>query len=81
MRYEFYGYPPDYLEQFRANIEKVTTADVDRVARKYVHPDKMAILVVGNSKDFDRALSTFGKVTPVDITIPTGKAEAQTSSK
>jgi zinc protease len=81
MRYEFYGYPPDYLEQFRTNIEKVTAADVDRVARKYVHPDKMAVLVVGNSKDFDRALSTFGKVTSIDINIPVKKAGAQTTSK
>lgn len=81
MRYEFYGYPPDYLEQFRANIEKVTTVDVDRVARKYVHPDKMAILVVGNSKDFDRALSTFGKVTSIDITIPAPQANAGTGSR
>ena len=70
MRYEFYGYPPDTLERYRAGIEKVTAADVDRVARKYIHPESMAILVVGNAKDFDRDLSTFGKVTPIDITIP-----------
>lgn len=75
MRYEFYGYPQDFLEQFRANIEKVTVADVDRVSRKYIHPDKMAVLVVGNPKDFDRALSTYGKVTTIDITIPQKKAE------
>ena len=75
MRYEFYGFPPDFLEQYRANIEKVTAADVDRVARKYIHPDKMAVLVVGNAKDFDRALSTLGTVTPVDISIPQKKAE------
>jgi zinc protease len=70
MRYEFYGFPPDFLERYRAEIEKVTAADVDRVARKYVHPEKMAVLVVGNAKEFDRDLSTFGKVTPIDISIP-----------
>jgi zinc protease len=70
IRYEFYGYPPDFLERYRAGIEKVTPADVDRVARKYIHPDRLAILVVGNAKDFDRKLTTFGKVTPVDISIP-----------
>jgi len=73
MRYEFYGYPPDFLERFRTGIEKVTPADVDRVARKYIHPDKMAVLVVGNSKDFDRELATFGHVTNIDITIPEKK--------
>ena len=73
IRYEFYGYPPDFLERYRAGIEKVTPADVDRVARKYVHPDRLAILVVGNAKDFDRKLTTFGTVTPVDISIPPPK--------
>jgi zinc protease len=73
MRYEFYGYPPDFLERYRAAIEKVLAADVDRVARKYVHPDKMAVLVVGNAKDFDRELATFGKVTTIDISIPPPK--------
>jgi zinc protease len=70
MTYEFYGYPPDFLERFRAGIEKVTAADVERVARKYVHKDQMAIFVLGNSADFDKQLSTFGKVTPMDISIP-----------
>jgi zinc protease len=73
MRYEFYGYPPDFLEQFRAGIEKVTLADVDRVARLYLRPEKLAVLVVGSSKDFDGELSKLGKVTPVDITIPEKK--------
>lgn len=74
MRYEFYGFPPDFLEHYRAGIEKVTSADVDRVARKYIHPEKMAVLVVGNPKDFDRDLSTFGKVKTIDISIPPKKA-------
>lgn len=70
MTYEFYGYPADFLDRFQAGIKKVTVDDVDRVARKYVHKDQLKLLVVGNSKDFDRDLSTFGKVTPIDITIP-----------
>lgn len=75
MRYEFYGYPPDFLERFRAGVEKVTTADVDRVARKYIHPDKMAVLVVGKAADFDRDLATFGEVKTIDISIPEKKTE------
>jgi len=73
MRYEFYGYPPDFLERFRAGIEKVTKEDVERVARKYLRPDKIAVLVVGNPKDFEGDLGKLGKVTPVDITIPEKK--------
>jgi zinc protease len=70
MTYEFYGYPADFLDRFQAGIKRVTTDDVDRVARKYVHKEQVKLLVVGNSKDFDRNLSTFGKVNNIDITIP-----------
>ena len=40
MLYEFYGYPLDFLERYRAAIEKVTADDVARVAQKYVHKDR-----------------------------------------
>jgi zinc protease len=70
MTYAFYGLPEDFLDQYRANIEKVTIADVSRVAKKYVHPDQLAVLVVGKAADFDQPLQVLGKVTTVDITIP-----------
>ena len=70
MTYEFYAYPADFLEQYRAGVEKVTAADVERVAKKYLHKDKMRTLVVGNQAEFDKPLSTLGAVTPIDITIP-----------
>ena len=70
MAYEFYGYPLNFLEEYRAGIEKATAADVNRVAGKYIHPDQLAVLVVGNPKDFDKPLSSLGPVTNVDITIP-----------
>jgi zinc protease len=70
MAYEFYGYPADFLERYRAGIEKVGKEDVARVAAKYLHKDKLAILVVGNTADFDKPLSSLGPVTNVDIAIP-----------
>ena len=74
MAYEFYGYPADFLERYRAGIEKVTAQDVARVAQRYMHKDRLAILVVGKASDFDRPLPSFGPVTNVDITIPAGTA-------
>jgi zinc protease len=68
--YEFYGYPADFLDKYRREIEKVTAADVARVAKKYIHKEDLAILVVGKAADFERPLSSFGTVTPIDITIP-----------
>jgi zinc protease len=73
MRYEFYGYPADFLERYRAGIERVTAEDVARAARKHVHKDRIALLVVGKESDFDRPLSSFGPVTNVDIAIPEPK--------
>lgn len=70
MTYAFYGLPADFLEQYRANIEKVQIADVTRVAKKYVHPDQLAVLVVGKASDLDQPLSNLGKVTTIDISIP-----------
>lgn len=68
---EFFGYPLDFqLEKYRAGIEKVTQENVARVAQKYIHRDRLAVLVVGKAPDFDRALSSFGPVTNVDISIP-----------
>jgi zinc protease len=70
MTYEFYGYPSDWLDKFAAEIEKVTVADVNRVAAKYVHRDQLAVLVIGNTKEFDKPLSSLGAVKEIDITIP-----------
>jgi zinc protease len=70
MAYEFYGYPADFLEKYRAGIEKVTPADVARIIPKYLHKDRLKVLVVGNAADFDQPLSSLGPVSDVDITIP-----------
>jgi zinc protease len=80
MAYEFYGYPPDFLERYRAGVEKVTKEDVARVAAKYLHRDKMPILVVGNAAEFGKPLSTLGVVTQLDIAIPPPPGEAAGAS-
>lgn len=70
MAYEFYGYPSDFLERYRAGIEKVSREDVARTAAKYLHKDKLAVLVIGNTAEFDKPLSSLGPVTQLDISIP-----------
>ncbi|MBI4211053.1 MAG: insulinase family protein [Deltaproteobacteria bacterium] len=45
--YRFYGYPDDYWKTYQAQVKKVTTAEVKRVAQKYLHPDAFKIVVVG----------------------------------
>lgn len=43
-----YGLPDSYFNDFITKIDAVTLADVNRVAQKYLHPDQMAIVIVGD---------------------------------
>lgn len=70
LTYEYFGYPPDFLTRYRQNVEKVTAADVARVAKTYVKRGDLAILVVGKTEGLDRPLESFGRVATIDITIP-----------
>src|SRR6266404_922258 len=76
MAYEYYGYPADFLERYRAGIEKVTTADVTRIIPKYLHKDQLDVLVAGNASEFDKPLSSLGPVKELDISIPPPPGEA-----
>jgi zinc protease len=75
---EFYGYPADYLENYKAGLEKVTVADLNNAARKYIHAEKLAVLVVGNGPEIKPSLDELklGAVQTLDVTIPMPK-EAQ----
>lgn len=76
LRYEYWGYPKDFLFQYKKKLEGVTKADVQRVAQKYLKPEQLVMVVVGKPADFDSPLASLGKpVTPLDITIPQPKQE------
>jgi zinc protease len=42
--------PDDYFAKYVQNIQAVTAADVQRVAQKYIKPDHLAVVVVGDLK-------------------------------
>ncbi|MBV9475728.1 MAG: insulinase family protein [Acidobacteria bacterium] len=46
---ELYGLPEDYFDRFRENIAAVTKDEIQRVAEKYLDPDRVVIVVVGNA--------------------------------
>ena len=52
----------------------MTLADVTAAAKKYIHPDKLAVLVVGNGPEIkqSQSLDALGLGAPktIDITIP-----------
>ena len=64
------GFAPDFLETFTDNIAKVTVEDVQAVAQKYLHPDALIIVTVGNKASFDRPLDEFGEVNEIEIKQP-----------
>jgi zinc protease len=79
MRYEYYGYPKDFLFTYQKAIEGVTRADVLRVAKDHFQPDKLTFVAVGNSKAFGKPLTALGKVNSIDLSIPEAKAESSKS--
>ncbi|MDP2914673.1 MAG: pitrilysin family protein [Candidatus Aminicenantes bacterium] len=48
---EFTGRPMNYYDAYLAKYEKVTVADLKRVAQKWLQPDKMIIMVAGNIEE------------------------------
>jgi zinc protease len=75
MTYAYNDYPMDFMETIKTGIEKVSKADVLRVAKKYLKPDEVQILVVGNKEAFDKPLTSLGELNVIDITIPPAKSE------
>ncbi len=64
---EYEELPLNYLETYIANVQAVNQEDVQRVARKYLHPDEVKILVVGDNEKFDKPLDSFGKVNVIEL--------------
>ncbi len=64
---EYEDLPLNYLETYLDNVQSVTQEDVQRVARKYLHPDEIKILVVGDKEKFDKPLDSFGKVNVIEL--------------
>ena len=49
MRLQFYAYPDDYLETYQRQVEALTAEEIVRVARVYLQPDQLHIVLVGDS--------------------------------
>jgi zinc protease len=51
-----YNLPDSYFNDFISKVNAVTLADVNRVANKYLTPDKLAIVIVGDRKVIEPGL-------------------------
>ncbi len=71
MRYEYFGYPKDYLFQYQKAVSATTIQDIQQAAKRNLKPSQLVTMVVGNEKAIVPALSTLNQtVKAIDITIP-----------
>jgi zinc protease len=66
----FYGLPLDQLQNFRDRVNAVTVDDIQRVAREFLRPDRLSVVLVGNAKAFSSQLTGvgFGQFETVELT-------------
>ncbi|HEY9791566.1 MAG TPA: pitrilysin family protein, partial [Candidatus Obscuribacterales bacterium] len=65
-----YNLPADYLQTYTDKVEAVQPEDVKRVANKDIDFDHLAITVVGDAKQIETDLRSFG---PVEVYDQSGK--------
>ena len=70
-----YGLPLDYYNGYVQSIGAITQADVQRVARQYLDPAKMAVVIVGDRKTIEPGIRALNLGTVV-VRDATGKTIA-----
>lgn len=62
-----YGYPLDYNETYLTKIKKVDAAKILQMAKRFLHPEQLVILVVGKKADLLEQLKKLGDVTVLPL--------------
>ena len=52
--------------QHEASVSKVSAEQIKTLAGKYIHPDGLTVIVVGEAKEIEPALEKLGPVTVYD---------------
>jgi zinc protease len=77
MRYEYFGYPKDFLFRYRKAIEATTAEQVQAAAQKFLKPEQFVTLIVGNRKVLAPDLAKLKQpIEAIDITIPAAPVKA-----
>lgn len=64
-----FGLSDDYFNNYTRNVLAVTKEDVQRAAKKYVDPDNIAIIIVGDRKSIEKPLEALKMGKIVNLTI------------
>ena len=64
-----YNLQPDYYATYTERVRAVTPADVQRVAERYIQPDKFAVVIVGDRKVIEPGVKALnlGPIRTVEI--------------
>jgi zinc protease len=60
---ELHGLGEGYLKNYRKNMNAVTKEDIQRVAKKYLDPNNLKLVVVSKAEDVKASLEPLGSVT------------------
>ena len=74
---KLYDLPTDYWDVYAAKIAAVTVDDIQRIARKYLDPEKIQIAAVGDAGKIKAILEKYGAVEVYDSNgtpVPPGKS-------
>ncbi|MGI8400983.1 MAG: M16 family metallopeptidase [Gemmatimonadaceae bacterium] len=67
-----YGLPLDYFNNYVQSVEGVTQADVARVAKQYINPASLAVVIVGDRKAIEAGLKS-ANIGPIEIRAMSGQ--------
>ncbi|MFM2314303.1 MAG: hypothetical protein RLZZ04_3579 [Cyanobacteriota bacterium] len=71
MRYEYFDYPEDFIFTYQDEVQNTSREDIQKAAQKYLQPDQLVTLVVGNVKGMNPPLSNLEEeISLVDVSIP-----------
>lgn len=63
----FFGLSLEQLQTYREEVERIAPADIQRVARQFIFPDRLSIVLVGDASTFvaqlkDAGIETFERI-------------------
>jgi len=74
---KYRGLSEDSFEKFIEEVKQTTVEDVQKMAQKYLKPEQLEILVVGNKSELGDQLEKYGTVNEIDISIPQPGSDQQ----
>jgi predicted Zn-dependent peptidase len=63
---KIYGFPPDYWDRYPAQEMATTAADIQSVARKYINPESLQVVAVGDVNKIKTVMEKYGPIEVYD---------------